>query len=110
MILPFSLRNGYGKDLCPRPVTTVELRFVDETMGEETFVEGGTVDVDFEGKLSPKILAMEKLIPDATVDCDRIGSILPLDIFCFSGEISFVDLIALDVRVGVTAKGKRIGN
>lgn len=100
MILPFSFRNGYGKDLCPRPVTTVELRFVDETIGDDTFVVegggGGTVGVDLEGELSPKILAMEKLIPDVDL-LDEIDS------FRFSAG-------SFDDGVGATAKGRRMGN
>ena len=59
MIFPFSLRNGYGKDLWPRPWTTVVLIVV--------VVVVVVVDVDdtvvvavLGGEFSPKIRSIEK--------------------------------------------------
>ena len=90
-------------------MTTVELRFVDETIGDDTFVDviveegsGGTVGADLDGALSPKILAMEKLIPDD----DLLDA---TDSRRFSAGSSGV-FSEFDEGVGAPAKGRRIGN
>ena len=75
MIFPFSFRNGYGKDLWPRPCATVVLIVADGVIGVVVMVVAAVVDdedddevemddtvavVDFDGEFSPKILSMEK--------------------------------------------------